>query len=137
MYPHLIEIHTKEKDSAVALNVGQIVSVVRSTIVTTAPMIIYEAKETYEEIMELIRNSGAHIEKGDPRLDLSRPLTIEDLRGMIGEPVWNSNTLRWELVCSFDDDGPGFITETGKFIYRDKDNLNAFPLYRMKEVKCS
>ena len=138
MYPHFIELHNV-KGSMLMLNIDQIVCVVKSTVVTTSPMIMYEVTETYDEIRELMRKAGMQIDKGDPRIDQREPLIFEDLKNMIGEPVWNSNTGKWTLVRNYikalEPDGVDVA-----FLLDAADNsagmtagdLIKFPLYRMK-----
>ena len=90
--------------------------------------------ESYEEIKQMILDAGVLIHKADPRLDTTTPLTLEDLKNMIGEPVWNSNALKWELVWYFGDAKEIIFTrDCGADYEYDADDLIKFPLYRMKK----
>ena len=94
----------------------------------------YAVTESYDEIKQLILDAGVLIHKPDPRLNLTKPLSIEDLSGMIGEPVWNSNTLKWELVWYFGDAREIIFTRDCSADYEyDADDLIKTPLYRMKK----
>ena len=63
--------------------------------------------ESYDDIKQLIHDSGILIHRADPRLDETHSLTMEDLKEMIGEPVWNSNTGKWTLVRNYITYGSG------------------------------
>lgn len=137
MYPHFIELHNV-KGSMLMLNIDQIVCVVKSTVVTTSPMIMYEVTETYDEIRELMRKAGTQIDKWDPRIDQKEPLTFEDLKDMTGEPVWNSNLREWMIVEGIgpdeDPDRETIRLQAGGNVhwFYDRETLAAKPLYRMK-----
>ena len=88
--------------------------------------------ESYDEIKQLILDAGVLIHKADPRLDTTTPLTMEDLKNMIGEPVWNSNALKWGLLTK--QDGSYFLLyPTGQMWLFTVNDLIKFPLYRMKK----
>ena len=92
--------------------------------------------ESYDEIKQLILDAGVLIHKADPRLDTTTPLTLEDLKNMIGELVWNSNTLKWMLIHRFvDADKPivWLVLPDGQFKVMTADDLIKTPLYRMKQ----
>lgn len=90
--------------------------------------------ESYEEIKQLILDAGVLIHKADPRLDTTIPLTLEDLKNMIGEPVWNSNTLKWELVWYYGDAKEIIFTrDCGADYEYNADDLIKTPLYRMRQ----
>lgn len=136
MYPHFVEIHPKNcetqsgwTDSGVLVNVDHIIEIWEQYVNTTDDL--YCVHETYDELKELIRSAGCHIEKGDPRLDQTKPLTMQDLKHMIGEPVWNSNTRKWELVWDFGADGIVMTRDCGSDYEYDESELIRTPLYRM------
>lgn len=141
MYPHFIEVTIKEEHEEWKrlVNVDQIVFledhivwVTHSDCDENPGMITVE--ETYDELTELIRSAGCHIEKEDPRLDSVKPLTMEELRQMYGEPVWNSNTRRWYLVMDDPDEVTVCIMDNKDNVeVYNEDKLTANPLYRMKE----
>ena len=83
---------------------------------------------------ELIRGAGVCIDKGDPRLDTKSPLTMEDLKHMVGEPVWNSNTLDWWLIHYYNEWNT-ITVYNNKGVQRewDEKDLIKTPLYRMKQ----
>ena len=89
-------------------------------------------EESYDEIKQLIRDAGCIIAKKDPRLD-DKPLTMQDLKGMIGEPVWNSNTCCWMLVGEDIGDAVYMVFNAGNGSNWDENMLTHYPLYRMKE----
>ena len=96
----------------------------------------HEIDESYEDVKKLVTDSGYLIHKVDPRID-NKPLTMDDLKDMIGEPVWNSNTGRWMLVNRIDDvEGIDFaiLTESDGIGYDfGEAMLKANPMYRMKQ----
>lgn len=91
--------------------------------------------ESYDEVAELIKGAGVCIDKGDPRLDTKSPLTMEDLKHMVGEPVWNSNTRDWWLIHWYQEDYDEIIVynNTGVQESWDEKDLIKTPLYRMKQ----
>ena len=92
----------------------------------------YAVTEFYDEVKALIKDAGVLIHKADPRLDTTTPLTLEDLKNMIGEPVWNSNALKWGLLTK--QDGSYFLLyPTGQMWLFTVNDLIKFPLYRMKK----
>ena len=142
MYPHFVEVHPKNcetesgwTDSGVLVNIDHIVEVGEQYVNTTD--MLFTVRETYEELKQLISDAGCCIQKADPRLDTSKPLTMEDLKGMIGEPVWDANSGRWYLVYEivpddYRDDVVSLRTSDGGCWYYDVSDLIAKPLYRMK-----
>ena len=64
---------------------------------------------------------------------------MEDLRDMEGEPVWNSNSLKWMIVNRFvnaeGDLAPivWFVRDDGQFTNMIADDLIKYPLYRMRQ----
>lgn len=128
MEPKFIELH--DGSEPLSINVELVEWFADGTISMTNCE--HRVLESYEEIKQLIHDSGILIHRADPRLDTTTPLTTADLKEMIGEPVWNSNLLRWELVKRADD---LYITtcSTGQYdsLY-DENDLIKTPLYRMK-----
>lgn len=134
MYPHFIQVHDVAGHEGL-LNVDHIVSFCENQI-TLSNMKDQKAlcvTETFDELKELIRSAGCHIEKADPRLNTKQPLTMNELRQMVGEPVWNSNTRSWGLVCDYYDETVAIKPPRGASYDYDADDLVKFPLYRMKE----
>ena len=134
MYTKFIEVHDKDTDMLLSFNADKITVFCDQGIDTDRGG--FEVAESYEEIQKLIEDCGCLIHRKDPRLDLAHPLTWSDLckLEMIGEPVWNSNTLRWMLIIDNASDGTWIelINHAGgheKWIEHD---AKKFPLYRMK-----
>ena len=135
MYPKFIEVHQQGK--RISLNVENISVLVDDEDGTYKGAIQIRAldrtigiDESYDELKALIFDAGGIIQKADPRLD-NKPLTLDDLKGMIGEPVWNSNTRKWELVW-YCDDRWVHTRDCGADFEYDEEDLLAKPLYRMK-----
>lgn len=139
MYPHFIEVHDVEDDSLIAINIDSIACVMKGTFQDAECGLIncrdaggQVTKESYDELKQLIADCGCHIEKGDPRLDQTKPLTMADLKHMIGEPVWNSNTRCWLLVSEDRGDTVYLIFNNGNGYDFHENALIKYPLYRMK-----
>ena len=131
MYPKFIEIHKNGVN--MLMNIDHIVGVVGSNLISTTKEVI-ACDEHYDEISDLITNTGSLIHKADPRLDTTKPLTFDEMRGMIGQPVWNSNTDLWGLVSDpmyADMVTVRFADETLSN-YKAED-LIRFPYYRMRQ----
>ena len=135
MYPHFITVHDNENGEPFLVNIDHIVSVGKEgMILTGVPTDIALATvESFDELKQLVADAGCHIEKADPRLNTAKPLTMEELRQMVGEPVWNSNTRSWGLVCDYYDETVAIKPPRGASYDYDADDLVKFPLYRMKE----
>ena len=128
MEPKFIELH--DGSEPLSINVELVEWFADGTISMTNCE--HRVMESYDDIKQLIKDSGILIHRADPRLDETHPLTMEDLKDMIGEPVWNSNLLRWELVK---EAGDLYITTCGTGQYDslyDENDLIKTPLYRMR-----
>ena len=144
MYPKFIELHLAKDDCLVSLNIENIIAISdfdngEGYIVKTSDRGDWIVKETYDEMKQMITDSGCLIRKEDPRLDTEHPLTMEDLQGMVGEPVWNSNIDEWGLVTK-DAEWHGEIMEGYIIRYHDgtmtrleEEWLKKYPHYRMKK----
>lgn len=97
----------------------------------------YAVTESYDEVKTLIKDAGVLIHKPDPRLNMAAPLTMDDLRNMIGEPVWNSNNGKWYLMLKFREDLDPVLAVMqdydAKIDVFNPEELIKFPLYRMKQ----
>ena len=135
MYPHFITVHDNDNGEPFLVNIDHIVSVGKEgMILTGVPTAIALATvESFDELKQLVADAGCHIEKADPRLNTAKPLTMDELRQMVGEPVWNSNTRSWGLVCDYYDETVAIKPPRGASYDYDADDLIKFPLYRMKE----
>lgn len=145
MEPKFIELHTRGLNSGAGCQVSVNVAAIKcfhmnlderipseTGVIETADDCMYLVTESYTEIKQLIHDSGILIHRADPRLNTERELTFAELREMIGEPVWNSNLLRWELVKKADD---LYITtcSIGQYdSHYDENDLIKTPLYRMR-----
>ncbi len=140
MYPKFIELHDKGAGELFGININHIVSFGKEGVILAGipTDIALATAESYDEIKQLIKESGILIHRADPRLDTTTPLTMADLQDMIGEPVWNSNVLHWYLVDSIQTDRDGsnekviLRTKGGAELPFDEDDLIKTPLYRMK-----
>lgn len=144
MYPKFIELHDKGAGDLFGININRIVSFGKEGVILTGipTDIALATAESYDEIKQLIRDTGSLIHRADPRLDETHPLTMADLKEMIGEPVWNSNNGFWYLVNSIQTDPDGsnekiiLRTTKGRIeLLFDEDDLIRFPLYRMRRER--
>ena len=135
MYPHFITVHDNDNGEPFLVNIDHIVSVGKEGMILTGvpTAIVLATVESFDELKQLVADAGCHIEKADPRLNTKQPLTMEELRQMVGEPVWNSNTRSWGLVCDYYDETVAIKPPRGASYDYDADDLVKFPLYRMKE----
>lgn len=135
MYPKFIELHDKDSGNRFSVNVENIAVVGEKGTMLALPSDVMnlETVESYEEIKTIITDSGCLIKKADPRLDTEHRLTLADLRGMIGEPVWMSSTNEWRLVVSCDDQHVRLRRHGGSVLASDENDLASYPLYRMKK----
>ena len=138
MYPKFIEVHHRYlgdgDKTKCTVNIDHIVCFEGSVIYTNQkekPMIL--VAESYEEVKTLIEDSGCLIKKADPRLDIEHPLTMNDLRTMVGEPVWNSNTGKWGLVKEVREDDVTLVYEAADWVIVGREDLKKFPLYRIRK----
>ncbi len=134
MFPYFIELH--DGLDPLSINMHQIEWFADETVTTTTAEI--KVLESYEEIKALMKDAGCLIAKADPRLDISKPLSMDDLckLEMVGEPVWNSNTRKWMLVIdSALGDVKGWVDlvdTAGKVVRYEPIDVQKYPLYRMK-----
>lgn len=135
MYPKFIELYDKDSGNRISVNVDNIVIVGKTGTILALPSDVtkLETVESYEEIKTLITDSGCLIKKADPRIDTEHRLTLEDLRGMVGEPVWMSSANAWMLVVSCDDQYATLRWSSGNASTSDENDLVSYPLYRMKK----
>lgn len=146
MYPKFIELHLAKDDCLVSLNIGKIVAISdydnngEGYLVKTSDRGDWLVRDTYDEMKQMITESGCLIRKQDPRLDVTHPLTMEDLQSMVGEPVWNSNIDEWGLVTK-NPEWHGEIQEgyfiryhDGTLTYLYEEGLKKYPHYRMKVI---
>ena len=137
MMSKFIEVHEKETGDIFSVNVDHIISFGKEGIILTGVPRAYAlaTAESYDEINQLIHDAGVLIHKADPRLDTTTPLTMEDLKDMEGEPVWNSNTLKWMIVHRYGEGDKKSIVwlvrHDSQFELMTADDLIKTPLYRM------
>ena len=144
MMSKFIELHDEDTDTKLfCTNVDNIFSFSvdeGSTIINSTDGRYILVKESYDEVKQLIQDAGILIHKPDPRLNLTKPLSMVNLSGMIGEPVWNSNNNQWLIMAHYLDnkENPiaGLYNKNGYLVEFTADDLIRTPLYRMKqEVK--
>jgi hypothetical protein len=137
MYPHFIEIHAREDGAELMINIDNIIGLGGGTHDRIAIRMIDNSRwiprETYDEVKKLIKDAGCSINKGDPRIDTKHRLTMDQIRKMLGEPVWNSNLGSWALVHYYDPDRDQIqlLNSAGKIYVMDEEELIRYPLYRM------
>ena len=137
MYPHFIEVHAKKDAAIMSINIDNIVGfgeTGENSTILTSDNGRWVISESYDELKELISNAGASINKGDPRLDQTKPLTMKDLEEMkSGEPVWDSNRNEWYLLRTMTKDGEVWFSDfIGRKVIATEEMLIKTPLYRMK-----
>ena len=134
MYPRFLELHMDDKK--ISVNVDHLVTFADKEVVLSVfkeNSAVY-VDESYSDIAQLIHDTGCQIQKADPRLDTTTPLTLEDLRSMISEPVWNANTRKWLLVEHVDEGHAKCKAVNDAYLYYNytAEDLVAKPLYRMR-----
>ena len=133
MYPKFIEVH--EKGNAISVNIEHLVAFSNRIFhLSNNAESNYRCDESYDELKALITDCGCLIHKSDPRLDMSRPLTLDDLKDMVGEPVWNSNINVWMLVKDVTDTWVKMLWTSGNISEYTEDELIKYPVYRMRRV---
>ena len=144
MYPKFIEVRDADQGCMLSLNVTNICGFneycddADKTVIAMTDGVFHVVDHTYEEIRQMITDSGCLIRKQDPRLDVTHPLTMKDLQSMVGEPVWNSGTREWGLITK-DAEQEGEIMEGYLIRYHDwtethlhEEGLRKNPHYRMR-----
>ena len=132
MYPHFIEVHRGENKLSVNIDHIKLIGdhvVETDYIEKNQPLYV---DENYDEIKNLIIQSGCHIQKADPRLS-NKALTMEELKQMVGKPVWNSYLRCWQLVREYLDNVIFLTYNAGNCCGYNKEDLTRYPLYGMKE----
>ena len=136
MMSKFIEEQGKDNGMPISVNVENIVAFETGDIALQTVGIL-KITESYDEINQLIHDAGVLIHKADPRLDTTTPLTMEDLKYMEGEPVWNSNTLKWMIVHRYGEGDKKSIVwlvrHDSQFELMTADDLIKTPLYRIKK----
>lgn len=137
MYPKFIEVHAAGDGIAVAVNVENVIGFggdgKGGGCFRMTDNSMWQTKESYDELKDLITDCGCLICKADPRLDTERPLTMDDLMTMVGEPVWNSNSRKWGLVKEVREDDVTLVYRAADWVIVGPECLNKYPLYRMKK----
>lgn len=131
MYPKFIEVHWNT--IPLSYNVENISWFGDKFIYIVGQDTSLDVDESYDELKALIKDSGCLIKKADPRLDTERPLTMDDLMTMVGEPVWNRNLNLWLLVKGCSDMYVDLMSTSGNINTWDEKDLKSFPLYRMRK----
>lgn len=142
MYPHFIEVHDIRKpEDAMLINIKAIKHIyfepeTNSGAISLVDKVFVPTKESYDELKKLITDSGCLIQMGDPRLD-NKPLTIDNFKDLVGQPVYSINDNRWYIVHWFDIEEHNYkcaylYSDEGVQVWWDAEKLIAKPLYRMK-----
>ena len=134
MYPKFIEIHERTGDPT-QINVEHIIAI-DDNLITLSNNRVAVAKESYTELSKLITDAGCNITRKDPRVD-PEPLTMEDLKEMLGQPVWDVSKQKWWLVsgtmsCDYQIISVTLHDVDGESICINVEDLIHYPLYRMK-----
>ena len=132
MYPHFIEVNSGPEK--VSVNLDRVTGFREGEILLEGSMRIM-INESYDEVQQLIFDAGYHIAKKDPRLE-DKPLTMEDIRRLLGEPVWNSNRRSWALVKGVREDSVTLVYWLADWELADAEYLAKYPLYRMRAAAC-
>lgn len=131
IYPHFIELHSSETDRPICVNLDFCAEFYDRTFNGL------DVQESYEEIKALVIEAGCSFVKKDPRVN-TKPIQWEELKEMIGEPVWGENQQKWFLVAQYDEEGMEITLRGATMeLYRSsvtytEQMLIAKPLYRMK-----
>jgi len=133
MLTKYIEVHDKDTGMKLAFNADKI-TVIGDHIIDTERD-GFEVAESYDELKQLIFDAGCLIHKKDPRLE-DKPLTMEDIRTMLGEPVWNSNSRSWALVKEVRENSVTLVYWLADWELADAEYLAKYPLYRMRAAAC-
>ena len=137
MYPKFIELHAKDDKAVLLINIENIVGFGvddGTVVIRTIDKGGWFIAESYDELKALITDCGCLIHKADPRLDMTHPLTLDDLRDMVGEPVWNSNIDVWMLVKDVSDTWVKMLWTSGNISEYTEDELISYPVYRMRRA---
>lgn len=144
MYPRFIEVTCELGDEEhrtienKLINVDHIVAV-SDNIIHCGKDGTFYADESYDELKALIQSAGCAIQKGDPRLDTSKPVPWDELTkpDMIGEPLFNSNTRKWMLLIDSASDNTwiDLVNTSGGTERWIEHDAQKYPLYRMGERK--
>lgn len=144
MYPRFIEVHDKEDDILVSVNVDCIANFFPKgdgdgAIINCRDCGGQVTTESYDDLKTLIQNAGCAIQKGDPRLDTSKPVPWDELTKpqMIGEPLFNSNSRKWMLLIDSASDNTwiDLVNTSGGTERWIEHDAQKYPLYRMGERK--
>lgn len=69
-------------------------------------------------------------------ISFDKPLKFDDMKDMIGEPVWHSTLEKWMLVEKVFDGYVRMKSVNDVYLYHDygPDDFETTPMYRMKPV---
>lgn len=69
-------------------------------------------------------------------IDTNHILTFEDVKNMVGEPVWNADLQKWMLVEKVTDGFVRMKSVNDIYLYRDYGpaDFEKFKMYRIKQV---
>lgn len=132
MIPKMIEVHPDEDivPIVIAINIDQIESISEGVIKTTSGY-CYCVKETYNELSQLINNAGYSVQHTDERLDLKKPLSLNEFQHIVGQPVWDNNLRKWGLVLAYNTKAMIYYSDT-KVSWIDEEDMKESQFYRIK-----
>ena len=128
----MIEVHPDEDivPIVIAINIDQIESISEGVIKTTSGF-CYCVKETYNELSQLINNAGYSVQHTDERLDLKKPLSLNEFQHIVGQPVWDNNLRKWGLVLAYNTKAMVCYSDT-KVLWIGEEDMKESQFYRMK-----
>lgn len=137
-----IELHDTVESELISVNVENICAFAQyidtkgtgMTAIGTNDGSLHVVSESYDEVKQMIKDSGIHIHKADPRLDTAHPLTYDEMLNMSGQPVWHSNTDQWALIAEEPQYADRITVRhtDGTYSNISREDTVAKPWYRMK-----
>ena len=97
----------------------------------------FTTQESYEEVKNILMNNK-NISNNNIKKEKILPLTMNEISGMIKEPIWNSGNKQWYLIFDYvrGNEGDFFsvVDNNQDIYYMNKDFLMDEPFYHMKDV---
>lgn len=138
-----IELHDTAVSELLSVNVENICYInayvdpdgMVTTAVGTNDGSLHVVSESYDEVKQMIKDSGILIHKADPRIDTAHPLTYDEMLSMPGQPVWHSNTGQWALIAEEPQYADRITVRHADGTYSNisREDTVAKPWYRMKQ----
>ena len=126
-----IELHSSGSKNKVSYNINHIVKFYEpeeknGCLIFTDDGYKKKVKESYEEVYTLVHNLSNHI-----KVDKTKQLTIDDLKKMIGELVWDDIEKQWCIVRYCTTNEICLSKEHGECFWIDSEGLKLNPLYKI------